>query len=65
MHKVKKLFNKFPERLEWISGNFLREISELTTLLTTEHTATKKEYTKTSRAKKKHEYHTQKTKQRL
>ena len=27
-----KLFKKFPERLEYISGNFPREISELTTL---------------------------------
>jgi len=27
MYKVKKFFNKFPERLEYISRNFLREIS--------------------------------------
>ena len=36
-YKVKKLYNKFPERLEYISGNFPREISELTTLVTSLH----------------------------
>jgi len=31
-YKVKKFFNKFRKRLEYISGNFPREISEFTIL---------------------------------